>query len=69
MPAGLGFIIEAIIAYWYYGITEFTAFRGTVCMVLIAACSVRSNCLLYLVVVSIYIYKIYNVFCKKWINE
>ena len=36
---------------WYYRIPEFTEFKGTV--VLISTCSVRSNCLLYLVVVSI----------------
>ena len=38
------------------GVTEFTAFGGIVCtgsLVLMAACSVRSNCVLYLVVVSI----------------
>ena len=45
--------------FWYNGIPELTVFRGTGrrfsegSLVLIAACSVRSNCLLYLVVVSI----------------
>ena len=50
MPASLGFMVEAIL-----GIMGSAKFRSTACkrsLVLIATCSVRYSCLLYLVVVS-----------------
>ena len=33
MPAGLGFIVQAIVECRYDGVPEFTACRGTACTV------------------------------------
>ena len=55
MPAVLGFMLQAILGIMINGIPEFNAFGALSIrisdgsLVLMAACSVRSNCVLYLV--------------------
>ena len=57
MPAGLGFMVQAILGMMrsqsllHLGALSVRSSEGS--LVLMAVCSLRSNCVLYLVVVSI----------------
>ena len=72
MPAGLGFMVQAIFVIMrsksllHLGALSVRLSEGY--FVLIATCSVRSNCLLYLVVVSILVLS-YPILCpvvREW---
>ena len=53
MPAGLGFMVQSFGIMGSQSLLHLGALSVRLTEGLIAACSVRSNCLLYLVVVSI----------------
>ena len=72
MPAGLGFRVEAILgrmgsqSLLHVGALSVRLSEGF--LVLMAVCSVRSSCVLYLVVVSIVVLS-QAILCPDWLRE
>ena len=52
MPAGLGFIVQAILGMSLLHVGALSVRLSQGFLLLMAVCSVRSSCVLYLVVVS-----------------